>query len=210
MISLRIMLFILLLGFNMSSETKPDPITKELTIGDVILEYPEIIPKLQEYGIHCVGCHVSAYEKLGDGFASHGLSDDKIEQIISELNKVVKNHHVETQRKEPVNKSIEFTEDAAKKLRELMEKQGKKNYGVRISADPGGCSGYVYSMQFDNEEKQGDIILESSGLKVFVDQQSISVLGGTTINYVDNLSESGFKFDNPNAQRSCGCGKSFA
>ncbi|HLD60078.1 MAG TPA: iron-sulfur cluster assembly accessory protein [Candidatus Bilamarchaeaceae archaeon] len=168
-------------------------ITKDLTIGEVILEYPEIVPKLQEYGIHCIGCHVSAYEKIGEGFASHGFTEDKIDKIIAELNSIILNNDERVDSK----KSIEFTDEAVKKLNELMEKQDKKQYGVRISAQPAGCSGYSYGMQFDKEEKEGDTILESKGLKIFIDKQSLRILNGTSIDFTVTETESGFKFNNP-------------
>ncbi len=70
--------------------TKEKIITKDLTIGEVVQKHPEIIPVLMEHGIHCVGCHVAAFESLGQGFAGHGYSEKQVEEIIEKLNEAVK------------------------------------------------------------------------------------------------------------------------
>jgi len=81
--------------------------------------------------------------------------------------------------------------------------------GVRFSVNDGGCSGYEYGVSIVNAPKDNDIVLDHGPLKVYVDRKSVPLLEGIVVDYVDSLLESGFKFTNPNATDTCGCGKSF-
>jgi iron-sulfur cluster assembly accessory protein len=74
----------------------------------------------------------------------------------------------------------------------------------------GGCSGFQYSMDFENEPKEGDVVYEQDGLKYFVDPMSSMYLQGVTVDYIQGLQGAGFKFNNPNARNTCGCGSSFS
>jgi iron-sulfur cluster assembly protein len=105
---------------------------------------------------------------------------------------------------------ISFTDLAVERFRSVMaqEKLGA-DYGVRIAVASGGCSGMSYSMSFDNQTRPGDVVIEREGLKFFVDEQSSSYLEGVTVDYVVGLHKEGFKFLNPKATRTCGCGESF-
>jgi iron-sulfur cluster assembly protein len=82
--------------------------------------------------------------------------------------------------------------------------------GLRVSVSGGGCSGFQYGMALETEAKEGDTIVECGAVKVFVDPQSAPLLNGVTIDFLDGLEGSGFKFENPNATNSCGCGSSFS
>ncbi len=105
-------------------------------------------------------------------------------------------------------KVVTLTENAAAKVHEFIKADGKEGKKLRITVAPGGCAGYMYGMDFD-KQKEDDLVIEEHGLKLLVDQTSASHLLGTVIDFVDSLNESGFKINNPNAQESCGCGKSF-
>jgi iron-sulfur cluster assembly accessory protein len=74
----------------------------------------------------------------------------------------------------------------------------------------GGCSGFQYSMDFENAEREGDVVVEQDGLRLFVDPMSSMYLMGVTVDYVQGLQGAGFKFNNPNAKNTCGCGSSFS
>jgi iron-sulfur cluster assembly protein len=89
-----------------------------------------------------------------------------------------------------------------------MSERGEDG-GLRIAVIGGGCSGFQYQMSLDKQPAADDQVIEQDGLRVFVDTRSMLYLNGTTIDYVDGLSGSGFKFDNPNARGTCGCGESF-
>jgi len=103
---------------------------------------------------------------------------------------------------------IEITEAAAKQILTLVEESGLNQAGLRIFIEPGGCSGLQYSMQI-SESCEGDQKIESNGALLFLDEKSASYLKGSTIDYSDSLSSTGFRIQNPNAKQTCGCGTSF-
>jgi len=104
---------------------------------------------------------------------------------------------------------VTLTESASRKLSELLAQQTTPMLGLRLSVQPGGCSGYQYGMSFANAQEPGDWVGEFGGVKVFVDPQSAPVLAGVEVDWVETLQATGFAIRNPNAARSCGCGKSF-
>lgn len=103
---------------------------------------------------------------------------------------------------------LNVSEAASKKLAELLSQQ-EGVLGLRLSAIPGGCSGYQYGMAFAEQQVEGDWVGEYGGVKVFVDAESAEILKGIEVDYVESLERTGFTMNNPNAVRSCGCGKSF-
>ena len=105
-----------------------------------------------------------------------------------------------------------FIADSAKnKVAELMSKETLgKDYFVRVSVTSGGCSGLTYEMDFDNEDKENDQVFEDNGMKIVTDLKSFLYLCNTTLEFSGGLDGKGFYFNNPNAERSCGCGESFA
>jgi len=105
---------------------------------------------------------------------------------------------------------ITMTDSAISAVRRFMDSTETPMAGLRIKVEGGGCSGFQYGMKLEQEVEQGDEILEFSGLKVLVDENSAPLLDGVTVDFVDGLEGSGFKFENPNASNSCGCGKSFS
>ncbi|MFN3851114.1 MAG: HesB/IscA family protein [Spirosomataceae bacterium] len=106
---------------------------------------------------------------------------------------------------------VTVTEIAKNKIVELKEKEGKNdNHGIRVAVEGGGCSGLMYDLQFDAEQKPTDHIFEDKGIKIFVDKKSLLYLIGTELDFSDGLNGKGFQFKNPNATRTCGCGESFA
>ena len=103
---------------------------------------------------------------------------------------------------------ITLTPGAIAKVKSILAER-KEEMGLRIAVVGGGCSGFQYQMTLDKEPRVDDKILEMEGLKVYVDTKSLLYLNGTNVDYVDGMNGSGFKFDNPNAKASCGCGESF-
>jgi iron-sulfur cluster assembly accessory protein len=104
---------------------------------------------------------------------------------------------------------ITLTDKAVEMVKDAMQREGLSGYGIRIGVMGGGCSGFQYSMDFENSPKDGDITVEQSGLKLYVDAMSSMYLQGVTVDYVVGLQGAGFKFNNPNAKSTCGCGSSF-
>jgi len=107
---------------------------------------------------------------------------------------------------------ITLTPKAVAKVKEIISKNEKseKIKGLRVSVQGGGCSGFQYGLALEEEEPgSSDKVFEFDGLKVFVDQKSLLYLMGTQLDYTDDLTRPGFKFNNPNATGTCGCGESF-
>lgn len=104
---------------------------------------------------------------------------------------------------------IEITERAASKISEILEEEQKPGFGLRVGVKGGGCSGLSYSLSIDENPGDGDEVFEDHGVRLFVDPKSLLYLAGTHLDYTDGLNGSGFKFENPNATRTCGCGSSF-
>jgi len=105
---------------------------------------------------------------------------------------------------------INLTAKAVEMVRDAMTRENLTGYGIRIGVVGGGCSGFQYSMDFENAEKDGDTVYEHEGVKLFVDPMSSMYLQGVTVDYVVGLQGAGFKFVNPNARNTCGCGQSFS
>ena len=105
---------------------------------------------------------------------------------------------------------VQLTETAVGKVREILGTQDPKPAGLRIAVVGGGCSGFSYSMAFENSPGFLDKTYNFGELKVFVDQASLLYLDGAEVDYVDSLEGSGFKFNNPNVKSTCGCGSSFS
>jgi iron-sulfur cluster assembly protein len=101
------------------------------------------------------------------------------------------------------------TEAAVRRIRQLVEKDGREGLFLRIGLKGGGCSGLEYVMRFELEPREGDLATEWDGIVVRCDPKSAKFLEGTTLEYTGNLIGGGFAFDNPNAARKCGCGTSF-
>ena len=105
---------------------------------------------------------------------------------------------------------ITITDTAKKQALRLMEDEGKDGYFIRVGVQGGGCSGLMYQLTFDNEQREGDQTFEDNGIKVVVDKKSYLYLIGTTLDFSGGLNGKGFVFNNPNAGRTCGCGESFS
>ena len=103
-----------------------------------------------------------------------------------------------------------FTPSAIEAVKSAISQEGQPGDGLRVSVVGGGCSGYQYNMDFDKESRIGDITLEFDGVNIFIDSVSANYLMGTVVDYVSGLHGTGFKFNNPNAKRTCGCGSSFS
>lgn len=105
---------------------------------------------------------------------------------------------------------ITVTDAAKKQAVHLMSEDGKAGYFIRVGVQGGGCSGLMYQLDFDNEQKEEDKVFEDNGMKVVVDKKSFLYLIGTTLDFSGGLNGKGFMFVNPNADRTCGCGESFS
>jgi iron-sulfur cluster assembly accessory protein len=103
-----------------------------------------------------------------------------------------------------------LTENAIEQVKKLLARDRREGYGLRVSVTDGGCSGFSYKLDFDKEQRPGDKVLEQGGLRVCIDGASVPYLAGTVIDFTASLYGGGFKFTNPNATGTCGCGTSFS
>jgi iron-sulfur cluster assembly protein len=106
--------------------------------------------------------------------------------------------------------ALQLTETAVSQVKRLIEGQGNTELKLRVGVKGGGCSGMSYTLALDTQQKEGDEAFSFDDVTVLVDMKSYLYLNGTTLDYVEDVMGGGFKFENPNAERSCGCGSSFS
>lgn len=177
-------------------------ITRTMTIGDVVHLYPSVVETLLAEGVHCIGCGASYDETLEQGLAAHGKSDAEIDTAVKRLNEAIP---AET----GSHDSLIITEKAADKLKEILKSKNKVGSGLRIQVIAGGCSGHQYAFDFEDKQQEGDNVIEINNVKFYIDAESMQLLRGAKVDYVDSLQGAGFKISNPNAEHTCGCGQSF-
>ncbi len=104
---------------------------------------------------------------------------------------------------------VKLTESAENRIKTLVARDGRPDVFLRVGVKGGGCSGYEYVLKLDDKARENDLVLERDGFKIACDPKSAKFLVGAELTYTGNLIGGGFQFDNPNADRSCGCGSSF-
>lgn len=180
-------------------------ITKDMTIGQIFEQFPQKAAQLAEvmtsHGLHCVGCHVNVYETVEEGILGHGMSKGQLDSLLQSMNGVL------LSKDEPVKEGVRLTKAAVEKVRELQKKEQKPDLGLRVGVEAGGCAGFSYTLYFDKQMK-GDTIIQQHGVHIFMQPDAVEKLQGSEIDYVDGLQGAGFKFNNPNAKKACGCGHS--
>ncbi len=105
---------------------------------------------------------------------------------------------------------IKVSDNAKNQALRLMEESGQKDHFIRVGVKGGGCSGLMYELDFDNTINDADKVVEDNNIKIVVDKKSYLYLVGTELDYSGGLNGKGFVFNNPNANRTCGCGESFS
>ena len=105
--------------------------------------------------------------------------------------------------------NVALTPVAATKVRSLLAQEGRDDLRLRLAVQPGGCSGLIYQLYFDERLLDGDVVRDFDGVEVVVDRMSVPYLAGATIDFADTIAKQGFTIDNPNATGSCACGDSF-
>ena len=180
---------------------KPQTINRDMTIGEFVESYPQLVEILLAEGVHCVGCGAAFWETLEEGLAGHGKTEEEIDDVIKRLN--------EAASELPNTDELTITQKAASKLKEILKNDNKENMGLRIKVLRGGCAGYKYSLEVEKEPQADDSVYDVDGSQFFVDKESLDKLKGATVDYIETLQDAGFKIHNPNAKSSCSCGKSF-
>jgi iron-sulfur cluster assembly accessory protein len=110
---------------------------------------------------------------------------------------------------ETAQHGVTLTDAAAEKVRTLLEQEGRDDLRLRLAVQPGGCSGLIYQLYFDERQLDGDAVAGFGGVEVIVDKMSVPYLDGASIDFEDTIQKQGFTIDNPNATGSCACGDSF-
>ena len=105
---------------------------------------------------------------------------------------------------------INVSDSAKNRLLDILNQEKEKKQFVRVGVESGGCSGLSYKLDFDNDKNETDELIENNGIKLLIDKKSVLYLAGTTLEFSDGLNGKGFVFNNPNANRTCGCGESFS
>ena len=105
---------------------------------------------------------------------------------------------------------VTITDGAALKVRNLLEQEGRDDLRLRVAVQPGGCSGLIYQLFFDERLMDDDLVVDFNGVEVVVDKMSSPYIDGATVDFEDTIQKQGFTIDNPNAQGSCACGDSFS
>ncbi|QPZ39884.1 iron-sulfur cluster insertion protein ErpA [Paramicrobacterium chengjingii] len=105
---------------------------------------------------------------------------------------------------------VELTDTASSKVKSLLEQEGRDDLRLRVAVQPGGCSGLIYQLYFDERQLDGDETVDFGGVEVIVDKMSVPYLDGAVIDFEDTIQKQGFTIDNPNAEGSCACGDSFS
>ena len=109
-----------------------------------------------------------------------------------------------------LDNGVTLTEQAQQKVRTLIDAEGRDDLRLRVAVQPGGCSGLIYQLYFDEQLTDGDVVKEFDGVQVVVDKMSVPYLDGASIDFEDTIQKQGFTIDNPNAAGSCACGDSFS
>ena len=197
-------------------------VTKFWPINKILEVFPDSVELMKEIGLHCFGCNANAIERLNQGMASHGFSEEDIDQFVEKLN-IEFQKYKETKLKKPTaaDKQVEqiqeanttyykaagllFTQTAYDALHELLE----DFKGLQIRLDAGGCSGYTYIYDFtNNPQDDEDIYQLSDKLELYFNDFTFDKINGTILYFKFGIKDAGLKFTNPNTKDSCHCGTS--
>jgi iron-sulfur cluster assembly protein len=183
-----------------------DLITRDMTVGEIVEQYPQVAEVFLEYGLHCVGCHVAFWETIEEGARGHGMDEETIDMMLRDANSLAQDFKAQVDSQKGI---VKITTAALNRAKELMQKENKHGFAFRIAVIEGGCSGYSYKFTLDKDTTENDELIEQDGVLVAIDKESLEKLANCTIDYVDTFASSGYKVHNPNAKDTCGCGSSF-
>lgn len=183
-----------------------ETIKTDMTIGAILQLNPGRTPRLVDimnsYGLHCTGCSANMYETLEEGVRGHGLDEEVLKKLVTDLNSALD--------APAPSGDFQCTEFAAKKVIELMKQDNKEGWALSVKVVSGGCSGSQYEFDFVENAKEEDVKITSHGMLMVLDKASFDILKGGELDFHDGLHGTGFKINNPNAKSSCGCGSSFS
>lgn len=179
-------------------------IHKDMTIEEILSMFPHKAQKLSQEitnaGLHCVGCQAATWETLEAGMLGHGMTEEQIERLVTRLNALLEEQSDPT--------TITMTRRAVEKYMGILAEEGKHGWGIRLSEEMAGCSGFEYVLDYSEKAGEDDEVYHSNGIAIHVSKKKVRRLLGSEIDYIDALQNSGFKISNPNVRSSCGCGTS--
>ena len=168
-------------------------ITKEMRIAQAISICPQAMGIMITHGLHCVGCHISAYETIEEGCKAHGMDDAQISSLIDEINTAAKSGAGLDSNAGIASSDIIFTPAAVFRLRKIMEAEGKSGFGIRIYYEAKPSQEGSYEMDFEDSPKADDDVCDTGPFKVFYQKVIASSVRGIRIDYRETVSgSSGF------------------
>ncbi|MFA5792661.1 MAG: iron-sulfur cluster assembly accessory protein [Candidatus Gracilibacteria bacterium] len=179
---------------------QPQLIDKDTLIGEILSLIPESAEVMMDYGLHCLDCSVNAFEPIGLGALSHGISEDDVARLIQKINDIfiAKQAHI---KKDQIN----ITESAIKEILRSAKEDKEEGHGLKVIAKNNGGKEPKYGMEFKVKPSRGDQILQVNGITLFVDKESFKNLQGAEIDFIDSPYGSGFKIWSPSYNSDCAC-----
>jgi iron-sulfur cluster assembly protein len=197
-------------------------VTKFWPINKILEVFPDSVELMKEIGLHCFGCNANAIERLNEGMATHGFTEEEIDDFVEKLNSEFQKYK-QTKLRKPTqtDKNVEviqeanttyykaagllFNQTAYDALHELLE----DFKGLQIRLDAGGCSGYTYIYDFTNSPQDDeDIYHLSDKLELYMNDFTFDKIYGTMVDFKFGIKDAGLKFTNPNTKDACHCGTS--
>lgn len=167
-----------------------------MTIYEVLEKHPEAAEIMQQFGLYCVGCSMSAFETLEQGVLGHGMPKKTLNELLKVLN-----DDYEKFQKTVAKKGVYLTDRAAVKIVVLSKAENRKIHALRVQMERKKDE-IIYAMDFANKPKKDDHIIDfPHKVQLFIDPKSFEILKGSTIDYVMNYEAEGFKIDNPNEEK---------
>lgn len=185
-------------------------IHRQMTIDQILEGFPshsaQLSKEITRSGLHCVGCHAATWETLEAGMRGHGMAETAIDELVHNLNHILKLPPEISMRG---SAGVTLTPTAAKYFQMILQEEGKsQDCALRFGDESSGCSGSKYVLDFSEKAEKDDVVMESHGVKIHINQSMLGRLNGTVIDYIEKAPQPGFKVVNPNQKGSCGCGTS--
>lgn len=189
----------------MADQEEQVRVTRTMTIDSIFSNFPHkaqrLAQELSNWGLQCAGCHAATWETLEAGCMGHGMSSERVDELVERLNALLG--------EESDPNTVRLTTHAAEKYREILKSEGKDGWGLRFSEVPAGCNGFEYLLDYsESSHPTDDVIITSNGIDIHIKRTELPRLLGSEIDWVEALMGGGFKVTNPNVKSSCGCGTS--
>lgn len=179
-------------------------ITGDELIGDILSRFPAAAEIMEDFGLHCTGCSVNAFEPLRMGALSHGLSEEAADEIIERINELA------AAKQKKLADGLYLSPRAAKQIQKFAEMEEKKGYALRITAKDNNGNEPAYAMDFEEKATKDDKSFEFHGVTILLNPESWKNLKGAEVDFLETSMGSGFKITNPQfSKKSCkdgGCG----